>query len=299
VIVGLGVVVALSCNVLRIFILTWIHAVGGSEAFDRWHETMGWVEVVTGLSVVLFIARTMRNDEPRGESLEEQLKPETFPLGLVFFSIGFWCLSAIGTEQWYARHERNLGDARWWKVMEPAKTDPDFVDWQRVEIPEESRALLRTNDGLALQWKGPDTLKWRLVYLQWPAARASASSAALHHPDICLPAVGYQLIKEEPMIELMVQGKPMRFHHYLFSGNLHPMQVFYTQMEQGASHQGDWESVDRSIFGRVGAAWAGRRSRAQAVLQISVTGAGEIPIRPLEKVLGKLVSLTTETTKKN
>ncbi|MDD5262743.1 MAG: exosortase/archaeosortase family protein [Methylacidiphilales bacterium] len=299
-----GGLAALFFNALRMFALTWIEAANGSDAFQRWHDPLGWIEMGTCMASVVLFAGWMRNKAPQiSEAARNparhddcRVSPCSTPGWLLIFSIVVWLLAAVGTAQWYAAHEQNETKTPQWNVIAPSRSDPDFAGWFRVEIPEESRALLRTNDGIALQWASPGGLVWHVSYLQWPAARSSAAAAAAHHPDICLPAVGYQLICEAPFIDLTVKHIPLRFHHYLFKGKLHPVHVFYAHRAQDASLYGDLDNFNPPINSRFKAAFAGRRSVAQAVLQVILTGApsDEIAIESLKKVVGKLVHTTED-----
>ncbi len=299
-----GVFAALLFNTLRMFVLTWIEAISGSAAFEHWHDPLGWIEMGTGIASVFFFAGWMRNNafpvlktacKPSSGD-DCRIAPGRVPGRLLIFSIIVWLLAGVGTEQWYAAHERNETKTPQWNVIAPSRSDPDFAGWFRVEIPEESRALLRTNDGIALQWASPGGLVWHVSYLQWPAARSSAAAAAAHHPDVCLPAAGYQFIREAPFIDLTARHIPLRFHHYLFKGKLHPVHVFYAHRAQDASLYGDFDNFNPPISGRFKAAFAGRRSAGQAVLQVILTGAAsdEIAIESLKKVVGKLVHTTED-----
>ena len=299
VVVFLGILSAFVLNTVRAFSLATLAGTQGFAAMKRWHDSLGIIETVVGVAAVFGIAWCLRSKgtgtlEARTEKISG-LKAEALPMGgqsllrLALSMIGIWLTAEATTQAWFNMHETAVEPQ--WTVMMPSPESPGFAQLENVKVPEDERAQLRTNDGLSFRWKQNGGLAWNVSFLRWPAGRSSEACVTAHRPDLCLPAVGYEFVRENALVKLVVNGIPMLFHHYSFQDSGRPVQVFFMLSDLHTAGCEALES-DLSMGGRVRAAIAGRRNDRRAILELLATGRDSETnvIQSLSEVLGKIVS---------
>ena len=287
-------------NSARVFFLSLIAARVDRNAFENWHDTLGWVELALCISSVMLAAWCLRNRRPAARAKSRSDAPaatqpamcgKNIPAWLMVLTLAALILGEVATAYWYRNSDTRAALTRHWTVHTPEDSAEGIRNFKMHEIPEWTRALLRTNDGMAFSWSQGDGLAWYVTYLSWPAGRTSAATAAAHHPDVCLPANGFEYIGDKPSIALTAHGIPMLFHHYLFGPALHPMHVFYSLSEPGGPPDVDFQS-DLTMQGRFRAVMAGRRNAGRAVFELLLNGAenDDSAIEALRRTLDKLVT---------
>jgi hypothetical protein len=86
-----------------------------------------------------------------------------------------------------------------------------------VEISVAAKGNLHYDSASTGTWTDSDGHRWLLYFFQWNYGPAFARvSAALHHPDVCLPASGTELHEDRRMITEAVGEFSLPFHAYSF-----------------------------------------------------------------------------------
>ncbi|MEO8440064.1 MAG: exosortase/archaeosortase family protein, partial [Spartobacteria bacterium] len=267
-----GAVVAFVCNIGRTFLLCEVAASSGIAAIHRWHDPAGF----TILTVCLFALW--------GMSL--WLQPRRSPDSPVHagawarpFAGGVWLsgalllwilLAEIAVAAWYAPVRAEEVTPAAWSVSWPAD-EPDF---RREPIADAVETLLRYNEGGAATWRSADDRRWMMYSFRWLPGRTAALFVKNHRPDICLPASGLTMEREDGVHLVTVNGVNLPIRSYRFDDNGRPLHVFYCYWDGRSSYVDDATaaSEDWTARGRLRAAWQGKREIGARMLELAVWG---------------------------
>ena len=286
--------VAFLLNIGRTLLLTRL-TVTDEALVDRWHDPVGIVAMIVCLAGLWALSEWFRPDAASPSSASPVApRPSSFVLRpafpTAFAVIGIvWLLSAeYFTGAWYRYHERRVPPALVWDVAWPTKA-PQF---QYGEFAERTLALLKFNSGETASWQVDGAYPWQMYALHWNPGRVSKFLSSAHHPTVCLPATGLQLVRELGGWECVVNGVRMPFSTYLFAQNGQDVYVFHAIIETRPRDAGEsvtYRQVDTSE--RLRSVWRGERNLGQSVIGIALMGASspgdarEIALRTLEPVI--------------
>jgi exosortase len=182
---GASLAAAFATNVLRAGFLAWSAASSGLESVHRWHDPAGFT--ILGLCVGLILAIALWLDRQAPPLVAPATAPSARPLPA-------WCVPALtlwlgavilGTEAWF--YDGAPPPANPWRVQLPAGSEPQ-------EIPLLVRAAFHSDNATAATWHGPGAMRGLVYFFDWDFGPAfSRVTAAMHHPDLCLPATGRKL----------------------------------------------------------------------------------------------------------
>ena len=215
--VGIGLAVALICNVGRAFLLAWNAAHQGLGAVDEWHDPAGFTILTICFVVVWLIALLLARgdsepspatDVPRSSGL-----PARFAAGLaVWFAFVF-----IATEIWFrAAAPPSIG----WRIVPP-------VDSRELPIEPRAAEMLKSDRTTAATWANGRE-RWVMYFLEWrPGPSRSRILARMHRPEHCLPASGLRLAADRGTITVEAQGLAIPFRAYTFEQKKEPIFVYF------------------------------------------------------------------------
>ena len=301
-VVASGIVAAFLLNIARTFAMGLLASTRGFEATKSWHDLLGTAEATGTLAAVFAIAWLLRGAkkiEPGDARANVSGIPAPImPRWPVVLALIAWLAAAAAANGWYHRAGNGLGNnARFqrWTIRVPARPAAEFKRLTASGLSWDQRAQLRTNDGISIAWEEENGTAWNLVFLQWPQGRSSGAVVTSHHPDVCLPAAGYEFDREDRVVKIIVKGIPMLFHHYLFNSRTGQVHVFYQLSDLRGAGFENLES-DLSLKERLRTAWKGLRSDRCAILEIVVKQAesGEAAVNALPGILDKLVELRAD-----
>lgn len=267
-----GLVLAFICNVIRTSILVWVGANRGLHAIESWHDPAG----LTILLVCLFGLWLLSLVMSRGPiQLIDQSAFNTFDWAnriptMLVLSLGvILIISEASTRIWYRINESEIASTRWtanWPQSQP--------DYQTVEIPPATREILRYNEGGGASWSGADTHHWMMYFFRWLPGQTAAIFVKIHRPDVCLPASGLTLIRDDGIHLLDVNGVKLPIRSYRFDDHGLPLHVFYCYWDARSSFDTVNSAVaeDWSAAGRIRAALNGRREIGAQMLELVVWG---------------------------
>ncbi len=302
---------ALLCNLGRTFFLVWISATRGIQEMLGWHDAAGLTVLVFCVAGLWQMARLFRKNGPRDarETSATPLGPATaesgagralatrmagrLPPGKLLGALALWFIfSEAATELWYRSHEWNsTAKVRWdvqWPVMQP-----QFKD---VEISENTKVILKYNEGRSAKWLDEDGSRWTMYFFRWFPGRASATLARGHRPEVCLPAAGLRMDKYLGIKEVKAGHVTLPFRSYLFDRQGVPLAVYYCLWEDQQDllsvelpeNRGAWAKVLAVLSGKrialptdplpelawtkVLAVLAGKRNLGEQLLEVTVSG---------------------------
>jgi exosortase len=266
-----GALLAFVCNLIRTAILVFIGAKNGTNAIAGWHDPAGITILVVCLFALWFLSLRMQRptDLPRPTVNRRPSTPFPFSVPL-FLSLGAWILVAeIGVQVWSRAHPAPVANSRW-NVQWPTAA----TEYNSMNIPVETRNLLRYHEGSAGTWRGEDGHPWLMYFFRWLPGRTAGLSVKIHRPDICLPATGMILTRDNGARRLRVNGVDLHVHGYRFEDRGVPLHVLYCYGDVRAGsddHDSNAEQEDWTARGRLRAALNGR-PEIGAVLELVVWG---------------------------
>jgi hypothetical protein len=151
-----------------------------------------------------------------------------------------------------------------WTFSPPAQATAESID-------PDARAMLNFDEGAGWRWNDSAGLQWIGYSFRWrPGPARSRMLLSMHRPDICLPAVGLQLLEDRGRIDAQIDDAlEISFHAYRFATDSGPLFVYYALYRNGAPVFADRDSVRRACFRAVADR---QRWLDQDVLQLAVLG---------------------------
>jgi len=290
-----GWVLAFGFNVGRTLLLVTVALRQGIPELHRWHDPAG-LFVLGGTFLILWV---LSHRLARGGVTTRQPLPAMAPAAPdgVAMRRGFALLAAwivlveVAVELWYRQHERGLAAPVVWQVELPRER----AAFQDVPLTEETRRILRFDEGRNARWREPDGTAWQLIFLRWDPGRVGVQLAKNHTPEICLTAAGRQVLAAAPPQFVEVAGLRLPFRSYVVSDRGATAHVFYCLWED--HHPGQaFDSGALNFRSRLAAVATGRRNLGQRSLELIVwgktseAGARAAVERLLEQILRKEAS---------
>src|SRR6266446_455076 len=290
ILIVIGALLAFVCNVVRTAILVWAGATSGPKSIEAWHDPAGLTILMAcllGLWVASLIMQRRGNASPIARSIDNQRARIQLNWSLLG-ALAIWLLLVeLGVQIWYRSHHTLIGSR--WVVRWPESES----HYKQVPVAPAAETLLRYNEGGGAAWEGPDGRQWMMYFFRWLPGRTAARFVKIHRPDICLPASGRTMERDNGLRKLAINGVTLPVRSYRFDDRGVPLHVFYCYWDARSSYENiaAAESEDWSPRGRLRAALQGRREIGAQMLEIAVWGyqddseASEALARELSQVI--------------
>jgi len=266
----IGAALAFVTNVARTAILVWVGANRGHKGLESWHDPAGLTILLVCLFGLWFVSLFLRRgiDAPVPSSAGHSKLIPQVSLSLVA-ALSIWLLLAeAGVQTWYGIHPV-AANSRWlvsWPTSESK--------YENVPIAPEAESLLHYNEGGGASWNTADGHRWVMYFFRWLPGRTAARFVKIHRPDICLPASGLTLVRDNGIRPITVNGVRLPIRSYLFDDGSTSLHVFYCYWDARSSYESVVASVeeDWTPRGRLNAALRGRREVGAQMLEVVVSG---------------------------
>ena len=260
-------------NVVRTAILVWMGAKSGAASIEAWHDPAGLTILLVCLFGLWLLSLIMRRQSTsallESQCVGKERAPVRFfqPL-LVSFTLWFLATEA-GVQAWYHLHQSSAASSRW-VVRWPDSEN----NYKLVPIAPEAENLLRYNEGGGAAWQTADGRHWMMYFFRWLPGRTAALFVKVHRPDICLPASGMTMERDNGLRLLTVNGVNLPVRSYRFDDRGAPLHVFYCYWDARSSYENAKaaEEEDWTPRGRLRAALRGRREIGAQMLEVIVWG---------------------------
>jgi exosortase len=297
--IPLGFIIALSLNLCRASLLTWIAATKGIEAIGEYHDEAGFTillictALLWGMAWLVSLRRASASSQlaPQMPMPAEKVDPAVRFRSLDRFAamlLVWLVLVETGVQTWYHFRESKLKPGRQWTVVMPT-SNPTYQD---LPVTPDEITLLRFDEAKQGEWREADGTDWTAYYFDWRPGRVAGYLAKRHTPDICLTATGLKMTAG-PKLEIMrVHDVDLPMRCYTFSCPAGPLQVFQCHWESGLP-VADYTADESGRFNLIRGVWAGRGNRGQKVLEVVISGSpdAETAQKALRQQLEKLVKV--------
>lgn len=265
--IGIGALIALVCNVFRAGLLTYIADSRGLAEIGKWHDSAGYTILFVCFAVLTALALYLRPTAIAVPSHKPTAKPYILPHGFTFGLAAWVFFAAAGTEAWYRTGTHAA--APWWRVEWPT----DRVGYSEIPLTEEIRSM-QSDEAKAARWKEAGGEQFTMFFFRWlPGPATSRMLARFHRPEICLPAVGTRLVKESQIETLQTGGIQLVFRSYLFEQETRLIHVFFCVWEDEKPMTPDARVIESwTPQTRWEAVTMRRRKLGQQVLEVAITG---------------------------
>ena len=275
VLVVAGGFLAFFCNIVRTAFLVWTGAKNGAKSIEAWHDPAGLTILLVCLFGLWLISLFLRrgpnvgqvSNLPRTSVRNLKRSATSAPL---LVSLAVWLvLTETGVQIWYRIHESPLARARWTIQWPRSETG-----YRSVPITPEAKSLLRYNEGGGASWRAGDGRHWMMYFFRWLPGRAAGLFVKIHRPDVCLPASGMMMERDNGFQLLAVNGVKLSIRSYRFDDHGAPLHVFYCYWDARSSYENvaAAEEEDWTARGRLRAALLGRREIGAQMLELVVWG---------------------------
>ena len=266
-----GAALAFVCNIARTAILVWIGTHNGLAGLEAWHDPAGLTILIVCLFGLWLISLYMlrRGGTASNTSAIPPRQPSLHFRRTALIMLGVWLLLAEGAVQiWYRSHQTIASSH--WAVLWPNSES----NYKSVPIAPEAESLLQYNEGGGASWEGNDNHQWLMFFFRWYPGRTAARFVKVHRPDICLPASGRTMERDNGLRMITVNGVNLPIRSYRFEDHGSPLHVFYCYWDARSSYENAAAAVaeDWSFRGRLRAALQGRREIGAQILEIVVWG---------------------------
>ena len=275
----IGVLLAVGCNIMRATFLAAVVARSGVDAVARYHDPAGVAIFVICLLLLWWIARQFSQEDSRSGTTTkiagfERLQPRGAWLGV-------WLVVVIvATELWY-RSAPQLVENQW-SISWPEQS----AGFRELEIPAMAQELLCYDVGSGGSWREPDGAHWVIYLFRWNAGPVRARILArMHRPEICLPAGGYQLERDDGQRVFTFGAQQVAFRKLIFSRAGQQIFVFYVISDDAVDGLPS-TSIRRASLQ---AALSRQRNLGQNVLQVIVESSAD----PEAEVAKRLAEILT------
>jgi exosortase/archaeosortase family protein len=285
--VGLTLPIVVVSNTVRV-ILTGVLAyyVGGWAIEGVWHEALGYLVILVGFGLIVGVsqklAHVQRSETDRPAGLISDSRPLTsvlYPLSSGLLAVALLAPAAAAC-LWAEQFRQSHLD-----VVDLRAVAAELPGWQAAEqpVPPDVEETLKCDQMVRRVYE--DHLGRSVeVYLMFWAT--PASTAHIHHPDVCWPSRGCKLAAGHVRPVRYATGREplgVSVRHYDEPDGVREVVLYWTQNGAAVLPDGQEPAAEVSEYGWVADMLRGRPA-PQQVSRLSVLLAAPVPVgRPADQ----------------
>lgn len=266
-------------NLLRATGLAIATFQGGTHAYERWHDPLGFATFLTSVVLLYFlcewtggkISKKVRETSKRSWPTDTR---SVGPRWIAWTAIAVGCGLPVATEAWFRWHESHTAEQPSWTLQ----LDYDSPRVQQIEIPEKVRTVLNYNYGLRCIYESGLGQNLDLYFYGYSGEDKMRSVASYgHRPDICMTSQGARQTGEEPPLAVQITPElELNLRHFLFEMpardgfEAENLQVFWMVWEKRNMGFESSKLDSLNYQTQLEMLWAGRRNYERQVLLISM-----------------------------
>ena len=271
--ITLAAVFSLFYNFCRTLLLTWITSVHGPEMLERWHDPAGYFVFLASFATLAIICYSLKKNALKQRRQQKKKvysgAPNWIPLKSSYIIIALIVAIEPIAFAWYAIKD------------ESAKKAPDWsIDWVQgapsvefKKIPKSIKDILFYSKGVLANWLTPKKEEWLVYFFEWDSAEA-AQLSGFHNPELCLPAVGWQIEGEGEDFIWEKENLTLIFNTYSFTAYDYTIYVFNCEWDPAGYPY--YQKMGRLQSDRLYDAWIGDRKAGKKTLEVIMTGYQDI-----------------------
>lgn len=277
-------VIAFLTNTGRIFLLAIAAHAWGLPSIDRWHDSTGFTAMT--LCFLLIWPVSLALDQGAPPNLGTDHKP-ALRWPRIISALPLWIMTCIvATEWWFNSGPTAISKP--WTFRAPEHARPVKLDTAAAE-------MLKNETSHAWEWTTPNGVASLFYDLRWPLGPARERLlVAMHRPDICLPAVGWQLTADRGVQSFVIAEDSLPFQAYEFRSKRGSLFVYYALLRSGVPMPVSDASVQSACATAVAQR---RRSFDQQLLELALQGCGSA--KEADKMAAQILTNYLEKTPRN
>jgi exosortase/archaeosortase family protein len=216
-----GMACSIGINFCRVLILTYLAYVSGGQN-QTIHDWVGGAASALIFAAIFLVARSLRDRKPQQESelplYDAPLRDKKVALawpGAALFCVGFLSIPLIASFVLGPENQTLLSPEPRWQI-DTRHLQSGWIA-RELEPRGPQRSMLQFSRWTGFQIRTPDGRWANVIHLFWAGDRGIPSMAFYHTPALCMPAVGWQLIREPEPFYLEAGGESVPFVSYLLS----------------------------------------------------------------------------------
>jgi exosortase len=262
---AIGGVVAFCCNVGRAVFLASRVAAQGIDAIARYHDPAGFTILTICFALVWGAALLVARNQKAPASPDAPGPAHGWPRAWGWGLTGWLLVTIAGAEWWFRQAPRAAEPA--WTFVFPEKL-PGF---RTLELPRETQAQLQADAAKMGAWSSPAG-QWLAFSFRWYAGTGRARILArMHKPDACLPATGWMLIDERPIVELRAGEVRVPFRALTFAKGEDRAHVYFCLWQEHAD--GRYHALEENVrLASVQSVLRRERGLGQQIVEVVLSG---------------------------
>jgi exosortase len=274
-------------NTLRVIVTGVLrHYVGEAAIRGVWHEVLGYSVVLVGFGLIVGVSQKLAL--PPGRRAPAADPPQDRP---VSGRPGWWAVAllipaaaaCLWSEQ-FRQADREM--------MDLAAVAADLPGWERSDrlVPPDVAEMLKCNQILLREYEDHVGTTVQVYLMFWATP---ASTAHIHHPDVCWPSRGCTIAASHVRPVTYAAGREplgVSVRHYDAPDGRRDVVLYWTQNGAEVLHDGQESPEETSEYGWVVDMLSGRQP-PERVSRISVLLAADVPLGRPSDVEGKMTAL--------
>jgi exosortase len=278
--VGLTLPIVIASNTLRVIVTGVLRYYVGPEAIEGfWHEVLGYSVILVGFGLIVAVSQKLAYSPL---AVPEQAEPAP-SRSVGGDSTGWWAvailLPAAAASAWSEQFRQVHRD-----IADLSAVATAFPGWEVVDRPVPANAveMLKCDQILYREYEDPFGMTVQAYFMFWATP---ASTAHIHHPDVCWPSRGCTLVAGRVRPVRYAAGREplgVSVRHYDERDGRRQVVFYWTQNGATVLEDGQ-EPADRgSEYAWVADMLRGRQP-PERVSRLSVLLAADVPLgRPAD-----------------
>jgi hypothetical protein len=214
------------------------------------------------------LASTCENRLPAGATVASASAWPRLPHVWVT-GLALWLACAeFATFLWFRSIEASGEKVIEWTLNWP-EAEPSF---RVLPIDETTKRMLRFDHGMQAGWVDPRGKRWQVFHFVWNPGRTAGYLANRHTPEVCLPGMGLELVRADPVATIDIGALCLPYRLFVFrTGSGTMVNVLHSRWEQGMDVR-NLSSESPTAYHLLRSIWAGRGRMGQQVLEMAVWG---------------------------
>lgn len=225
---GVGLALALTTNLVRTVLLAWKTAADGTAAATAWHDPIGYTLLAVclgGLALAAWLWRRQavapsRSGMAPGRSATTPSWSGLAPFaGALLVALGG---IELGTWQWFASGDRAADRVpRWTATLRSQR------DFETDAFTPAMQDMLRCDAHELGRWTGARGERLAGYVLEWRRGQAARYTARAHTPTVCLPLAGSRLVAARGTVSARIGELDLPFDAYVFASERETLHVYH------------------------------------------------------------------------